>query len=260
MTPATTPPVDAGSIVPSRSCYRWPNDSVSENVFGPVPRSPCDNSPSLCRWWRSAGVAGSAGAPTPRGSCRGVRRRTREPVPGLRLAAACGRPLLAGSWRCSVESCNLSLAIARTQTPASGLPSRRTWFVGEQFGVNAKTLNLALLPPFPRRPVSTKKIDRALKTLRSTCNLQFTVIRWKSMSTNLSRMLWQGDGNSKVCLYRGEQVIRLSEFLLESLFRLMPLLLRFQPTSTEITYNEKTFEYEEHRLALQRDRKSLRWK
>lgn len=97
MTPAATPPVDAGSIVPSRSCYRWANDSVSENVFGPVPRSPCDNSPSLCRWWRSAGVAGSAGAPTPRGSCRGVRRRTREPVPGLRLAAACGRPLLAGS-------------------------------------------------------------------------------------------------------------------------------------------------------------------
>lgn len=93
-------------------------------MFGPVPRSPSGRSPSLCRWWRSAGVAGSAGAPTPRGSCRGVHRRKREPVRGLLAGApTCTHPLLAG---CSVEACNLSLGIRGKETKTGSLPSRRT--------------------------------------------------------------------------------------------------------------------------------------
>lgn len=92
-------------------------------MFGPVPRSPSGRSPSLCRWWRSAGVAGSAGAPTPRGSCRGVHRRKREPVRGLLAAPTCTHPPLAG---CSVEACNLSLGIRGGKTEELALPSRRT--------------------------------------------------------------------------------------------------------------------------------------
>lgn len=90
---------------------RWSTSGWSyvspKNVSGPVPRSPCGRSPSLCRWWRFAVVAGSAGAPAPRGSCLVVRQRIREPVRGFPVAPACTRS------RCSVEACNLSLANTR---------------------------------------------------------------------------------------------------------------------------------------------------
>lgn len=116
-------------------------------MFGPVPRSPSGRSPQLCRWWRSAGVAGSAGAPTPRGSCRGVHRRKREPVRGLLAGApTCTQPLLAG---CSVEACNLSLGIR-----GCGKKKRKLW------------LSLSLCLPSRRTIRCARKKNLAKKSQR----------------------------------------------------------------------------------------------
>lgn len=141
-------------------------------MFGPVPRSPSGRSPSLCRWWRSAGVAGSAGAPTPRGSCRGVHRRKREPVRGLLAAPTCTHPPLAG---CSVEACNLSLGIRGGKTEELALPSRRTIRCAER---KNREKNLVTLKKKSWRRCTQlssfrfDRFDRALKTLLSILCMQ----------------------------------------------------------------------------------------
>lgn len=141
-------------------------------MFGPVPRSPSGRSPSLCRWWRSAGVAGSAGAPTPRGSCRGVHRRKREPVRGLLAAPTCTHPPLAG---CSVEACNLSLGIRGGKTEEVALPSRRTIRCAERKN-REKNLVKCWKKSWRRCTQLSSfrfdRFDRALKTLLSILCMQ----------------------------------------------------------------------------------------